>query len=77
MAFKDSTVALMAKVGQMVTKTKTTWADLEGSSSDKSSDASKEALDPPHAAQFRLTVRVTGPKGTQSWVQALVTKGNA
>jgi hypothetical protein len=44
MAFKDSTVALMAKVGQMVTKTKTTWADLEGSSSDKSSDASKEAL---------------------------------
>ena len=43
----------------------------------QSADASKEALDPPHAAQFRLTVRVTGPKGTQSWVQALVTKGNA
>lgn len=43
----------------------------------ESADASKEALDPPNAAQFRLTVRVMGPKGTRSWVQALVTKGNA
>lgn len=43
----------------------------------ESADASKETLDPPHAAQFRLTVRVTGPKGVTSWVQALVTKGHA
>lgn len=43
----------------------------------ESTDASKERLDPPYAAQFRLTVRVTGPKGITSWVQALVTKGNA
>lgn len=44
MRFKDSTLALMAKVGHMVSKTKTTWADLEGASADRSSETSKEAL---------------------------------
>jgi Tfp pilus assembly protein PilX len=37
--------------------------------------SSCEALDPLTARQFRITVRVTGPKGTQTWVQSLVTKG--
>ncbi len=40
-----------------------------------SADASKEKLDPPNAKQFRVTIRVTGPKGTQTWVQSMVTKG--
>jgi hypothetical protein len=35
----------------------------------------KEALDPPYSAQYRVTIRVTGPKDTQTWVQSLVTKG--
>lgn len=35
----------------------------------------RERLDPPTARQFRVTVRVTGPKDTQVWVQSLVTKG--
>lgn len=34
-----------------------------------------EPPDPITAKQFRVTVRVTGPKGTQTWVQSLVTKG--
>ena len=34
-----------------------------------------EALDPPNSRQFRITVRVTGPKDTETWVQSLVTKG--
>ena len=34
-----------------------------------------ERLDPPAAKQFRITVRVTGPKDTQTWVQSLVTRG--
>jgi Tfp pilus assembly protein PilX len=40
-----------------------------------SNAAGKEALDPPNAKQFRITVRVTGPKGTQAFVQSLVTRG--
>ena len=40
-----------------------------------SADASKEALDPPNAKQFRVTIRVIGPKNTQTWVQSLITKG--
>jgi len=32
-------------------------------------------LDPVNSKQFRITVRVTGPKGTLTWVQSLVTKG--
>lgn len=34
-----------------------------------------EALDPPNSRQFRITVRVSGPKDTQTFVQSLVTKG--
>lgn len=41
----------------------------------ESRDASRETLDPPNSRQFRITVRVTGPKGTESFVQSLVTKG--
>jgi type IV pilus assembly protein PilX len=40
-----------------------------------SADYNKEKLDPPNAKQFRVTIRVTGPKSTQTWVQSLVTKG--
>ena len=35
----------------------------------------REALDPPNSRQFRITVRVSGPKATETWVQSLVTKG--
>jgi Tfp pilus assembly protein PilX len=35
----------------------------------------QDALDPPNSRQFRITVRVTGPKDTETWVQSLVTKG--
>jgi type IV pilus assembly protein PilX len=34
-----------------------------------------EALDPPNSRQFRITVRVSGPKDTETFVQSLVTKG--
>lgn len=34
-----------------------------------------EPLNPPNSKQFRITVRVTGPKDTQTWVQSLVTRG--
>lgn len=40
-----------------------------------SADYSKEKLDPPNARQFRVTIRVTGPKGTQTFVQSMVTRG--
>jgi len=40
-----------------------------------SRDASRETLDPPNARQYRITVRVTDAKGTQIFVQSLVTKG--
>lgn len=40
-----------------------------------SSKFGQEALDPPNSRQFRITVRITGPKDTQTWVQSLVTKG--
>ena len=35
----------------------------------------EEPLDPKNSRQFRITVRVTGPKGSTTWVQSLVTKG--
>ena len=41
----------------------------------ESRDASREKLDPPNSRQFRITVQVTGPKGTQTWVQSLITRG--
>jgi type IV pilus assembly protein PilX len=40
-----------------------------------SSSTDRERPDPPTARQFRLTVRVAGPKNTETLVQALVTKG--
>lgn len=40
-----------------------------------SRSAGKEALDPPNSKQFRVTIRVTGPKDTRTWVQSLITKG--
>lgn len=40
-----------------------------------SSKFGQEELDPPNSRQFRITVRVTGPKDTETWVQSLVTKG--
>jgi type IV pilus assembly protein PilX len=41
----------------------------------ESSVAGRESIDPPNSRQFRVTVRVTGPKDTQTWIQSLVTKG--
>jgi type IV pilus assembly protein PilX len=41
-------------------------------------ESSREGAEPPDPAnsrQFRVTVRVVGPKDTQVWTQALVTKG--
>lgn len=35
----------------------------------------REKPDPPTARQFRITVRVTGPKETRAWVQVLAHKG--
>lgn len=40
-----------------------------------SAAAGQERIDPPHSKQFRITVRVTGPKGTELFVQSLVTRG--
>jgi Tfp pilus assembly protein PilX len=39
------------------------------------SSTDREKPDPPTARQFRITVRVTGPKDTRAWVQSLITKG--
>lgn len=41
----------------------------------ESADASREKPDPPTSKQFRVTIRVSGPKDTQTWVQSLITKG--
>ncbi len=41
----------------------------------KSRVAGVEELDPPNSKQYRITVRVTDQKGTQTFVQSLVTKG--
>ena len=38
-------------------------------------DLSKEKPEPPNSRQFRVTVRVTEPRGTQTWVQSLLNKG--
>lgn len=40
-----------------------------------SNKVGQEPLDPPNARQFRITVRVLGPKDTQTWIQSLVTRG--
>lgn len=41
----------------------------------ESSKVGQEQVDPPNARQFRVTVRVFGPKDTQTWIQSLVTRG--
>lgn len=41
----------------------------------QSRKAGAEQLDPPTGRQFRLTVRVTGPRGVSTFVQALATRG--
>lgn len=41
----------------------------------ESNRVGQEALEPPNSRQFRITVRVLGPKDTQTWIQSLVTKG--
>jgi len=41
----------------------------------ESNKAGQESVDPPNARQFRITVRVFGPKDTQTWTQSLVTRG--
>jgi len=41
----------------------------------ESSKDGQESVDPPNSRQFRVTVRVTGPKDTQTWIQSLITKG--
>ena len=41
----------------------------------ESAKAGQESVDPPNARQFRITVRVFGPKDTQTWTQSLVTRG--
>jgi Tfp pilus assembly protein PilX len=46
--------------------------DKEGTS--RSADGEK--IPPQTARQFRVTVRVTGPKGTQTFVQSLITRGS-
>ncbi|GAB4037592.1 MAG: hypothetical protein Fur0014_05510 [Rubrivivax sp.] len=40
-----------------------------------SRQAGNEPLMPPNSRQFRVTVEVTGPKGTRTWVQSMITKG--
>lgn len=42
---------------------------------DNSRSSSSEKPDPIAAKLFRISVRITGPKGTQTWVQSLVNKG--
>jgi type IV pilus assembly protein PilX len=41
----------------------------------KSRTAGREELDPPNSRQYRVTIRVIGPKDTRAWVQSLITKG--
>jgi len=42
-----------------------------------SSRVGAEEVDPPNTRQFRITVRIVGPKDTETWVQTLVSKGSA
>lgn len=42
-----------------------------------SSRVGHDEVDPPNTRQFRITVRVLGPKDTETWVQTLVSKGSA
>lgn len=40
-----------------------------------SADPTREKIDPPNSKQYRVTVRVIGPKDTTTFVQSLMTKG--
>ena len=42
-----------------------------------SSRVGAEAVDPPNTRQFRITVRILGPKDAETWVQTLVSKGSS
>jgi Tfp pilus assembly protein PilX len=42
-----------------------------------SSRVGHEEVDPPNTRQFRITVRVLGPKDAETWVQTLVSKGSS
>ena len=35
-----------------------------------------EDVDPPNTRQFRITVRILGPKDAETWVQSLVSRGS-
>lgn len=50
---------------------------LDPNNTDGGEDMSADAPDymPKNSRQFRVTVRVTDQRGTQTWTQALVTKG--
>lgn len=40
-----------------------------------SQQSDPDKLESPNSRQFRVTIRVTGPKDTRTWVQSLITKG--
>ena len=42
-----------------------------------SSRVGHEEVDPPNTRQFRITVRILGPKDSETWVQTMVSKGSA
>jgi Tfp pilus assembly protein PilX len=42
-----------------------------------SSRVGSEDVDPPNTRQFRVTVRILGPKDAETWVQTLVSRGSA
>jgi hypothetical protein len=41
----------------------------------ESASAGVEKPDPPTSKQFRVTIRVDGPKDTRTWTQSLITRG--
>lgn len=42
-----------------------------------SSRVGHDEVDPPNTRQFRVTVRVLGPKDGETWVQSMVSKGSS
>jgi type IV pilus assembly protein PilX len=42
-----------------------------------SKGAGGEPIEPVNSRQFRVTIQVTGPKETRTWVQSMITKGNS
>ena len=55
------------------------WCRIIGKTPSKTPDqtAGTDKPDPPNSRQFRVTVRVSDSKGTETYVQALVTKGKS